>query len=85
MIDRRVLHGKEDIGTGSLGMLGNIIWFCLAGVWLAIGHLSAAVACFISIIGIPFGIQHVKLAVISLFPIGKAVVTKEEAAAARFR
>ena len=73
-ISRRELHQEDDIGTGALGLLGNVIWFILAGVWLAIGHLLAAVANFITIIGIPFGLQHLKLAWLALAPIGKTVV-----------
>ena len=83
-ISRDELTNEKDIGTSPLGMIGNIIWFLLAGVWLAIGHILSAVACFITIIGIPFALQHLKLAVISLAPIGKTVVSKEEAAAARY-
>ncbi|MDR0247828.1 MAG: YccF domain-containing protein [Burkholderiales bacterium] len=82
-ISRKELKQKDDIGTGSLGLLGNIIWFIFAGVWLAIGHILSALVCFITIIGIPFGIQHLKLAGIALTPIGKTIVTKEVAAAAR--
>lgn len=82
-ISREELTQSEDIGTSGLGMLGNIIWFILAGIWLAIGHIVSAIACFITIIGIPFGIQHLKLAGISLAPIGKTIVSKEVAAAAR--
>ncbi|HSH87602.1 MAG TPA: YccF domain-containing protein [Methylophilus sp.] len=75
-VSRNVLNKKDDIGTGTLGFIGNVIWFIFAGVWLAIGHLGAALACFVTIIGIPFGIQHLKLAVISLAPIGKTIVSK---------
>lgn len=82
-ISRKDLKQKDDIGTGGLGTLGNVIWFIFAGVWLAIGHVISAVACFFTIIGIPFGIQHLKLAGIALAPIGKTIVTKEVAAAAR--
>lgn len=82
-ISRKELTLDKDIGTGIFGTVGNIIWFIFAGLWLAIGHLVAALICFVTIIGIPFGIQHVKLAGISLLPIGKTVVTKEEAAAIR--
>lgn len=64
-------------------LIGNVIWFVLAGMWLAIGHVISALACFITIIGIPFGIQHLKLAGIALFPIGNTVVSKEVARAAR--
>ena len=73
-ISRQQLNGRHDIGTGPLGFIGNVIWFLLAGWWLAIGHLTSALACFLTIIGIPFGIQHIKLALIALAPIGLAVV-----------
>ena len=66
-----------------MGVLGNIVWFVLAGAWLAIGHVISALLNFITIIGIPFGLQHLKLAGIALAPIGKTIVTKEVAAAAR--
>ncbi|HWK53792.1 MAG TPA: YccF domain-containing protein [Hyphomicrobiales bacterium] len=82
-ISRRELHNRHDIGTGSLGLIGNLLWFLFAGVWLAIGHLCSAVACFLTIIGIPFGIQHLKLAGIALAPIGKTIVSKEMAEVAR--
>jgi uncharacterized membrane protein YccF (DUF307 family) len=82
-ISRKELLQKDDIGTGGFGVVGNVIWFVFAGFWLALGHVAAAILNFISIIGIPFGIQHLKLAGIALFPIGKTIVTKEVAAAAR--
>jgi uncharacterized membrane protein YccF (DUF307 family) len=81
-ISRRDLNQSEDVGTGPLGVIGNVVWFVLAGIWLAIGHAGCALACFVTIIGIPFGIQHLKLAGVSLAPIGKTIVTKEVAAAA---
>jgi uncharacterized membrane protein YccF (DUF307 family) len=84
-IDRRELNGRGDLGTGTLGFLGNVIWFFACGLWLAIGHFTAAIANFATIIGIPFGVQHIKLAACAVAPIGKTVVTKEEAAAARRR
>ncbi|WP_442783211.1 YccF domain-containing protein [Collimonas fungivorans] len=82
-VSRKELNNRDDIGTGSLGLVGNILWFVFAGIWLAIGHVLSAIACFITIIGIPFGVQHLKLAGIALAPIGKTIVTKEVAAAAR--
>ena len=82
-INRKELTHEDDLGTGTLGLLGNIVWFVLAGVWLAIGHVISAVVCFFTIIGIPFGIQHLKLAGIALAPVGKTIVSKEVAAAAR--
>jgi uncharacterized membrane protein YccF (DUF307 family) len=82
-ISRKELTWKDDIGTGTLGTVGNVIWFIFAGLWLAIGHVSSALLNFITIIGIPFGIQHLKLAGIALAPIGRTIVSKEVAAAAR--
>jgi uncharacterized membrane protein YccF (DUF307 family) len=83
-IARDELTNETDIGTSPLGLVGNVIWFVFAGIWLAIGHIMSAVACFITIIGIPFALQHLKLAYISLAPIGKTVVPKEQAAMARY-
>lgn len=83
-IARDELTNEMDIGTSPLGVVGNIVWFLLAGIWLAIGHIMSAVACFVTIIGIPFALQHLKLAYISLAPIGKTVVPKEQAAMARY-
>ncbi len=81
-INRSVLTSRADIGTGGFGALGNIIWFVLAGFWLAIAHAVAGIAFFITIIGIPFGIQHLKLAGVAVFPIGKTIVSAEVAKAA---
>ncbi|MDQ2190054.1 MULTISPECIES: YccF domain-containing protein [unclassified Vibrio] len=84
VISRDELTNQQDIGTSPFGLIGNVIWFVFAGFWLAVGHILSAVACFITIIGIPFALQHLKLAVISLAPIGKTIVPKEEAARARY-
>jgi uncharacterized membrane protein YccF (DUF307 family) len=82
-INREFLTGYEDIGTGPLGFLGNAIWFVLFGIWLAIGHAMAAFACAVTIIGIPFAIPHLRLAAMSLAPIGIAIVDRDVAEAAR--
>ena len=83
IVSRKELTGKEDIGTGPLGMVGNVIWFLFGGWWLALGNLGWGLLCAITIIGIPFALQFFKLAWLSLAPIGKTVVTSEEARAAR--
>lgn len=75
-VERSQVTGREDLGTGTLGLIGNIVWFVFAGWWLAIGHLAAALANFVTIIGIPFGLQHLKLAGIALMPIGKTIVER---------
>jgi uncharacterized membrane protein YccF (DUF307 family) len=75
-VSRQVLIGKVDVGTGILGALGNVIWFLFAGIWLAIGHCLTAIACFITVIGIPFGLQHLKLAALAIAPVGKTIISK---------
>lgn len=84
-ISRRELRQREDIGTSLLGLLGNVIWFLLAGFWLAVAHIMVALALFLTILGIPFGIQHLKLAGIALAPVGKTIVFSDVANAARLR
>lgn len=81
-ISRRDLTGQDDLGTGAIGTLGNIVWFVCAGCWLALGHVLWGVANCVTIIGIPFGLQHFKLAGLALFPVGQAIVTREVAQAA---
>ena len=77
--------GAHDTGTGSLGLLGNIIWLVLAGWWLALGHLIAAVVLAVTIIGLPFAWAHLKLAGFALWPLGRTVVPVDEAARLRHR
>ena len=76
-VNRRDLTGLDDLGTGPLGFLGNIVWLVVFGIWLAIGHLVAAVGCAVTIIGIPFAFQHIKLAGISLMPVGMTVIDSD--------
>jgi uncharacterized membrane protein YccF (DUF307 family) len=73
-VPRDRYSGSEDVGTGPLGVLGNIIWLVLAGWWLALGHLITAFLLAITIIGIPFAWAHLKLAGLALWPIGKMIV-----------
>jgi uncharacterized membrane protein YccF (DUF307 family) len=62
-------------------LIGNVLWFVLAGLWLAIGYLFAALVMFILIITIPFALQAVKLAVFALWPFGRTVVQRSDAGA----
>lgn len=84
-ISRRTLTGQDDLGTGALGLIGNLVWLVLLGFWLALGHLMLALACAITIIGIPFAWQHVKLAGVALAPVGMAIVDAPVAEEARRR
>lgn len=77
VVRREEYTGRNDLGTGPLGLLGNLIWLVLAGWWLALAHLITAVALAITIIGIPFAWAHLKLAGLALWPIGKMIVPAE--------
>lgn len=77
-VSRREWTGQEDLGTGPLGMLGNILWLVLAGWWLALAHVVTAILLAITIIGIPFAWAHLKLANIALWPIGKMIVPRDD-------
>ena len=85
IVEREDMTGREDLGTGGLGVVGNIIWFLLAGWWLAVGHVLFAGLLALTIIGIPFAWQHMKLAGMALAPIGKMVVDKDVAQYGRYR
>jgi uncharacterized membrane protein YccF (DUF307 family) len=77
-VSRAEYLGREDLGTGPLGVLGNLLWLVLAGWWLALGHVIAAVILGVTIIGLPFAWAHLKLAGLALWPIGKMIVPIEE-------
>jgi len=67
--------GREVIvgGFGVMGALGNIIWIIVCGIVLAVSHLAFALIFCVTIIGIPFGIQHFKMAQLSLIPFGAQI------------
>lgn len=73
-VSRAEYYGHDDLGTGPLGALGNVVWLVLAGWWLALGHVVTAVVLAVTIIGIPFAWAHLKLAGLALWPIGKIIV-----------
>ncbi|MGL4852042.1 MAG: YccF domain-containing protein [Phocaeicola sp.] len=58
---------------GCLSVLMNIIWILVGGIWISLTHLGLGVVFCITIVGIPFGMQHFKLAGLSLTPFGKSV------------
>jgi len=67
----KLLIDRDD---GPTSLLLNVLWVIFAGWWLALHHLVLAVALAVTIIGIPFAWQHLKLALASLTPVGKAVI-----------
>jgi uncharacterized membrane protein YccF (DUF307 family) len=68
----RAVIAKPGAGLGSA--LGNVIWFIVAGVWLAIGHVTTALAQAVTIVGIPLAIANLKMIPVTCFPFGKDIV-----------
>ena len=73
--------GKEvrtgERSGGCLYVLMNVLWILLGGIWIALSHLVFGAILCITVIGIPFGLQHFKLAALALTPFGKDIVEKE--------
>lgn len=69
----RQIVRKRSAGLGSA--LGNVLWLVLAGWWLALGHVITGVLLCVTIIGIPLGLANFKLVPVSLWPLGKDVVS----------
>jgi uncharacterized membrane protein YccF (DUF307 family) len=68
----RIVVRRTDAGAGSV--IGNVLWFVIAGWWLALLHVVFGLLLAVTIIGIPFTIAHFKLAGLALTPYGKDVV-----------
>jgi uncharacterized membrane protein YccF (DUF307 family) len=68
-------------GAGVASGIGNVLWFLLCGWWLAIEHLLTGVLLCLTVIGIPLGLANFKLIPVSLFPMGREIVSVEEARA----
>ncbi|GHJ49957.1 hypothetical protein Cs7R123_72990 [Catellatospora sp. TT07R-123] len=66
----------ERPSAGLASTLANIVWFIVAGWWLALMHITAGVALCITIIGIPFGIANFKLVPAALWPLGREIVAR---------
>lgn len=63
-----------EYGGGAGSLIVNIIWIVLAGLWLAFGYVIAGLATMVTIIGIPFGIQSLKMAQLALMPFGARIL-----------
>lgn len=60
---------------GCLYILMNVLWIFIGGIWISLSHLVFGLVLCITVIGIPFGLQHFKLAALALTPFGKDIVT----------
>ena len=61
-------------GAGVATGAANIVWFVIAGLWLALGHITTAIAQAITVIGIPLAIANLKMIPVTCFPFGKQIV-----------
>ncbi len=64
----------QERGSGCLYILMNVIWLITGGLWIALSHVVFGLLLYITIIGIPFGMQHFKLAAIALSPFGRDII-----------
>lgn len=67
----------SDRSGGCLYIIFNVIWILIGGIWIALSHLVFGLILYITIIGIPFGNQHMKLASLALTPFGRDIVDKK--------
>ncbi|MCW3806737.1 YccF domain-containing protein [Plebeiibacterium marinum] len=69
--------GRETVASpradGCLSLFMNILWLLVGGIWIALSHVFWGLILCITIIGIPFGKQHFKLASIALTPFGREI------------
>lgn len=76
----RTVVRRPDAGAASA--IGNVIWFILVGLWMAIAHLVLGLLLCLTIIGIPLGIGNFKLAAVAIAPLGKEIVPTSDPRAA---
>lgn len=69
---RQIIPDPES--PDGVNVIMNLLWFVFAGLWIALSHVVLAICCAITIIGIPFALQHLKLAVLGVWPFGKKIV-----------
>ncbi len=69
-----IVDDRTSIAQGPLGLVMNVVWIVFGGLSLFVSHVVLGLALAATIIGIPFAVQHLKLAVLSLVPFGRRVV-----------
>ena len=69
---REVVPGPND--TGCLSVVMNITWIIFGGIEIALLHLGFGIACCLTIVGIPFGLQHFKMMLLAFVPFGKQIL-----------
>ena len=69
-------------GAGAASMVGNVLWFLLAGVWIALAHVFLGLILCLTIVGIPLGLGNFKLAAVAIAPLGKEIISTNDPRAA---
>ena len=72
----RAVVRKPDAGAPST--IANVLWFVLAGLWMAIAHVVLGIVLCLTIIGIPLGLGNFKLAAVAIAPLGKEIVSSDD-------
>ena len=67
---------SNERSSGCLSVLMNLLWLFVGGIWISLSHVVIGLIFFITIIGIPFGRQHFKLAALALTPFGREIVSR---------
>lgn len=75
----RTVVKRESAGVAS--GIGNVFWFVLSGIWLAIGHVVTGALLCLTVIGIPLGLANFKMVPVSLLPLGREIVPTTQGAA----
>ena len=76
----RTVVRRPDAGAAST--IGNVLWFILVGLWMAIAHVVLGVVLCVTVIGIPLGLANFKLAAVAIAPLGKEIVPSSDPRAA---
>ncbi len=71
---KQIERDPDSMASGCIGSVMNVIWFIVGGIWIFLSHVILAIGLGVTIIGIPFALQHVKLASLALTPFGRKVV-----------
>jgi uncharacterized membrane protein YccF (DUF307 family) len=74
---QELINSPKGGGRAAFSGILNIVWLIFAGIWIAISHVLAGILLCLTLIGIPFGIAHFKLAGAALMPVGKEIVSKD--------
>jgi len=68
----RDIHSDTNDG-GCLAIIMNVIWIIFGGIEIALLHIGFGIVCCLTIVGIPFGMQHFKMAILAFVPFGKKI------------